>query len=361
MQLDVQHFLCFCTGDESVPNGVFEEGLQHHGGQLYVGEPVLECLGGVDGKIEVLVEAQGFEGDVLLGQFQLLLQGHTLLFAGLQKFAHKFTQGGEVFDGFALLSLLDEVFDGVEAVEQKVGIHLQAGGQDFGLPEVALKLLLYLLVAMGFAGKADVFLQVEVAQDEHHNGGTGQQNEQEGYVEVAFPFEALLLGTEGGFPGFLLGTQQHNFIFFLLKVVLHLQALHDRLLLQYIETVFIGFRYFVVVQGPDEVVLLFEQAGEPFGGAGNQGFVLALLCQLQGLTVVLFGPSDLVQRLGSLPQVLQQVRHLKSVVFRFKALEGLKIVVACPVVSAFGSGIVSKRSEERRVGKECRSGGGPEQ
>src|SRR5690554_8207670 len=74
---------------------------------------------------------------------------------------------------------------------------------------------------MGFAGKADVFLQVEVAQDEHHNGGTGQQNEQEGYVEVAFPFEALLLCTEGGFPGFLLGTQQHNFIFFLLKVVLH--------------------------------------------------------------------------------------------------------------------------------------------
>jgi hypothetical protein len=142
-------------------DGVFDEGLEEQWRDRAVGG------GGVDGDggAETVGEADGFEGEIVGdgGEFGLERDGVGVVVA--EAVAEDVRQAGEHVLGAGGVEV-DEGADGVEGVEEEVGVELGFEGAELGFAEGELELG-FAVLAGALVGEADVEEDPDADGEEH--------------------------------------------------------------------------------------------------------------------------------------------------------------------------------------------------
>lgn len=119
-------------GFDAMADGIFEEGLEEEGGDGG-GEAI---LGDGFGDGEAVAEADFFDIEVTSGEVEFLLKSGFGGIGGGEGEAEEIGEAGEHFiGGFGVA--MDEGGDGVEGIEEEVGVELHAEGLESGLGELA--------------------------------------------------------------------------------------------------------------------------------------------------------------------------------------------------------------------------------
>ena len=112
---------------QAMQKGIFHKGLDEKGRHLDVFDPLR-----LDGVMELLFEAQLFQGEVELQQFEFLVEVNEVLVGVAEGAADEVGKDVEVGVGVLDVTLEDKVLDGVEGIEDEVGVHLGLDGHEFG-------------------------------------------------------------------------------------------------------------------------------------------------------------------------------------------------------------------------------------
>src|SRR5690606_15662496 len=121
-----QYFLFLFTGQQAMPYGILHKRLQQHG--LDQDTSHLSSLTAyvIDVEGEILIKTVFLYLYVFLDQIQLLAQGDAFLFTGFKYRTDKSAKDCEIIDCLFKFLRLYQIFNGVQAIEQKMGIHLHS-------------------------------------------------------------------------------------------------------------------------------------------------------------------------------------------------------------------------------------------
>lgn len=172
-------------GFDAMADGIFEEGLEEEGGDGG-GEAILGD-GFSDG--EAMAEADFFDIEIASGEVEFLLEGGFGGIGSGEGEAEEIGEAGEHFVG-GLGIAMDEGGDGVEGIEEEMGVELHAEGLETGLGELTGE-----GTGMAFAFTESGLLGEPMPDADDEGVGGEEEGEAGGEVEL----EAFLEG--GGAEG----------------------------------------------------------------------------------------------------------------------------------------------------------------
>ncbi len=146
---------------DAVFDGVFDEGLEEQGRD---GAGSGRGVDG-DGGAEAVSEADGFEGEIVGDGGEFGLEGDGVGVVVAEAMAEDVREAGEHVLGAGGVEV-DEGADGVEGVEQEVGVELGFEGAELGFAEGELELGFAVLVA-ALVGEANVENDPDADGEEH--------------------------------------------------------------------------------------------------------------------------------------------------------------------------------------------------